>query len=196
MPTPLLAGLLVASLLAANGLAATGSDVQARMDADIASGRPIVVHVTVALCDNANQGIVRVSPELGNGQDPRTNLYWGALYGVRTHFRRTDGWAVAEVAVPDNPRVLDRVAFTASLTRGERSVPVHVIADAWDGAHIRDAIAAFLQMAAGGLTEEILVTGETPVVDTTKAQRELGWSPAWSGLEALRSMTGPEEESV
>ena len=26
------------------------------------------------------------------------------------------------------------------------------------------------------------------VVDTTKAQRELGWSPAWSGLEALRSM--------
>lgn len=29
------------------------------------------------------------------------------------------------------------------------------------------------------------------VVDTTKAQRELGWTPAWSGLEALRSMIGP-----
>lgn len=27
------------------------------------------------------------------------------------------------------------------------------------------------------------------VVDTSKAQRELGWSPRWTGLEALRSMT-------
>ena len=32
------------------------------------------------------------------------------------------------------------------------------------------------------------------VVDTTKAQRELGWSPAWSGLEALRSMTDPSAD--
>jgi nucleoside-diphosphate-sugar epimerase len=31
------------------------------------------------------------------------------------------------------------------------------------------------------------------VIDTTKARRELGWSPAWSGLEALRSMTEPDQ---
>ena len=37
-----------------------------------------VVHVFVALCDNRHQGIVPVRAELGNGQDPRTNLYWGA----------------------------------------------------------------------------------------------------------------------
>lgn len=30
------------------------------------------------------------------------------------------------------------------------------------------------------------------VVDTSKARRELGWSPAWTGLDALRSMTAPE----
>ena len=35
------------------------------------------IHVLVALCDNINQGIVPVPPQLGDGQDPRNNLYWG-----------------------------------------------------------------------------------------------------------------------
>jgi nucleoside-diphosphate-sugar epimerase len=29
------------------------------------------------------------------------------------------------------------------------------------------------------------------IVDTAKARRELGWSPVWTGLDALRSMTRP-----
>ncbi len=44
------------------------------------------VHVYVALCDNIHQGIVPIPKDLGNGQSPRTNLYWGALYGVKTYF--------------------------------------------------------------------------------------------------------------
>ena len=46
--------------------------------------RPLVVHVTVALCDNEHQGIVPVPRAIGNGKDPRNNLYWGADYGVKT----------------------------------------------------------------------------------------------------------------
>jgi len=59
-----------------------------------------VVHVFVALCDNEHQGIVPVRAELGNGRDPRTNLYWGAMYGVKTYFSRTSsmqhrgGWSL------------------------------------------------------------------------------------------------------
>jgi hypothetical protein len=34
--------------------AATGAEAQARIAADVAAGRPIVVHVIVALCDNEN----------------------------------------------------------------------------------------------------------------------------------------------
>jgi len=34
--------------------------------------------VFVALADNFNQGIVPVSAKLGNGDNPKTNLYWGA----------------------------------------------------------------------------------------------------------------------
>ena len=43
-----------------------------------------VAHVYVALCDNTYQGIVPVPKNLGDGQAPATNLYWGARYGVKT----------------------------------------------------------------------------------------------------------------
>ena len=37
-----------------------------------------LVHVFVALADNAHQGIVPVPAALGNGDDAAQNLYWGA----------------------------------------------------------------------------------------------------------------------
>ena len=40
------------------------------------------IHVFVALYDNKYQGIIPVPQKIGNGQDPRLNLYWGAGYGV------------------------------------------------------------------------------------------------------------------
>jgi len=81
-------------------VAATWAEVQSRITQDLADGRPVVVHVTVALCDNANQGIVPVPRHLGNGQDPRSNLCWGAMYGVRTYFSRRAGWT----AIPAEKR--------------------------------------------------------------------------------------------
>ena len=51
-----------------------------------------VIHVFVALADNVNQGIVPVSASLGNGDNPKTNLYWGAAFGVRTFFSRNKDW--------------------------------------------------------------------------------------------------------
>ena len=46
---------------------------------------PKSIHIIVALCDNEFQGIVPVSDLLGNGREPGTNLYWGALFGVKTN---------------------------------------------------------------------------------------------------------------
>lgn len=153
-----LVGLLVAAAGASSAWANTGRDVQVRIDADIAAGRPIVVHVVVALCDNTNQGIVPVPRALGDGQNPRTNLYWGALYGVRTHLPRASSWVRVDAPRAEDQRILDRVVFYASLKRDETSVPVYVVADAWDGAHIRGALQTYLIMAAGGSAERIEVT--------------------------------------
>lgn len=128
---------------------ATGKEVQARLAADIAAGHPIVVHVVVALCDNANQGIVPVPEQLGNGQDPGSNLYWGALYGLRTYLTRVGGWQRLSTAEPADERILERSVFRAHIERDGAAVAVYIVADAWDGAEIKSATRRFLEMVAG-----------------------------------------------
>jgi len=51
-----------------------------------------VIHVYVALCDNASQGIAPVPARIGNGDDPANNLYWGTADGARTIFSRSKNW--------------------------------------------------------------------------------------------------------
>ncbi len=122
-----------------------------------------VVHVFVALCDNKYQGIVPVPAALGNGQDPRSNLYWGAMYGVKTFFRRSPHWARLKFEMKPTERppgepdgaVLGRCVFkSVGLTP-----QVYVIAEAWDGRHMKAALMAFLRAAAGSLNAT-LVTNE------------------------------------
>jgi len=139
-------------------LGADGRAVQTRMAQDIAAGNPLVVHVVVALCDNLNQGIVPVPSALGNGQDPHTNLYWGARYGLRTFLTRDAGWTLLEAdrSDPDRP-IFERLVLHIEITRDGRKVPVLLVADAWDGAFIRQAMTAFLSMAAGESVKTIRV---------------------------------------
>jgi len=107
--------------------------------------------VFVALCDNRHQGIVPVPKALGNGQDARNNLYWGAMYGVKTFFRRSPHWKRITVAgVKDGARreaILDVAAFR--LAAGPRRP--YVYAEAYDGARMKSALADFFAAAAGRL---------------------------------------------
>jgi hypothetical protein len=110
-----------------------------------------LVHVFVALCDNRNQGIVKVPAHLGNGQDPAGNLYWGAAYGVKTFLARSGGWEEVPLANrPRRPEILARALF-----RNRGSGPaVRILAEAYDGAHMKAALADFLGAAAGTLAVE------------------------------------------
>ncbi|WKZ67394.1 MAG: hypothetical protein QY325_05585 [Flavobacteriales bacterium] len=101
------------------------------------------VHVLVALCDNQYQGIVKVPHGIGNGQKPGTNLYWGAGYGVRTHFDRSGEWK--RVACPPalEPHILDRAVWK------HRDSAVYLIAEAYDGQAIRLATEDLLRYASG-----------------------------------------------
>ncbi|HXV68162.1 MAG TPA: hypothetical protein VD738_04480 [Nitrospira sp.] len=151
-------GIVVAlALITGTASAANSSDVQARIDADLAADNPIVVHVVVALCDNVNQGIVPVPEALGNGQAPGSNLYWGALYGVRTYLPRSASWTGLHVERPDDQQVLDRIVLYGEIDRKQRGVSVYIVADAWDGAEIREAMQAYLEMTAGRLVESVTV---------------------------------------
>jgi len=136
-----LTSLLAAHLLAAQRLAAQSS--------------PRTVHVFVALADNKNQGIVPVAAVLGNGDDPARNLYWGSAYGVKTYFARSADWQMIASAQRPKTEVLERCIFK------HRTQNVYLIADAYQGSKIKQAILDFLEAAAGGETESVAVKAGT-----------------------------------
>lgn len=108
-----------------------------------------VIHVFVALADNVNQGIVPVSASLGNGDNPATNLYWGAAFGIKTFFSRNKDWEL--ISVTPNPRgaVLERCIFK------HRKASAVLVADAYRGKEISQTIWDFLEAAAGKPGEEL-----------------------------------------
>jgi len=110
------------------------------------------VHVFVALADNQHQGIVPVAPALGNGDDPEHNLYWGSAYGVKTFFARSPEWGRLGCTQKPEPAILERCVFAY------RMADVYLVADAYRGIEIKQAIHDFLDSAAGGGAESIPAT--------------------------------------
>jgi hypothetical protein len=153
-------GFVVATSVASGAGDTPWSDVQARIDAQVAAGESIVTHIVVALCDNIHQGIVPVPAELGNGQNPRENLYWGAAYGVRTFLTNRAGWEIVESSTGTQGGRLERIVLRTDLERGNESVEAILVADAWDGRFMPEAIDRFLQMAAGSHAETIDVVAD------------------------------------
>jgi hypothetical protein len=112
---------------------------------------PRIVHVFVALADNQHQGIIPVPAKLGNGDDPDHNLYWGAAYGVRTFFARSAEWQLLAPSKKPKLEVLERCVFK------HRDQNVYLVADAYQGSQIKQAIIDFLNSAAGRNPETIAV---------------------------------------
>src|SRR5580700_11883877 len=109
------------------------------------------VHVFVALADNQSQGIVPVAAKLGNGEDPEHNLYWGSAYGVRTFFARSADWERIACGQKPKAEILERCVFK------HRATNVYLVADAYRGREIRQAILDFLASAAGDDPETVSV---------------------------------------
>jgi len=107
------------------------------------------VHVFVALADNQSQGIVPVAAKLGNGEDPEHNLYWGSAYGVKTFFSRSPDWARITCGEKPKAEILERCVFK------HRATNVYLVADAYRGREIRQAILDFLASAAGDGPETV-----------------------------------------
>ncbi|MBS1840921.1 MAG: hypothetical protein JSS69_06845 [Acidobacteria bacterium] len=107
---------------------------------------PRVVHVFVALADNAHQGIVPVPAALGNGDDPDRNLYWGAAFGVRTFFHKSADWEQIGVTTHHGGPIIDTRIFR------HKASGTYLIADAYRGSEIKEAVNDFFSAAAGFAT--------------------------------------------
>ena len=124
----------------------------------IVAKQSLVIHVFVPLCDNENQGIVPVSKALGNGQNPKTNLYWGAMYGIKNHFTKSSKWKRIAAQNDIKQPLLERVVFERKTSNGAK---VYLIADAYDGSKMRECVVDYLQSLAGQKIEEISIEGKT-----------------------------------
>jgi hypothetical protein len=116
-----------------------------------AQNQPRTIHVFVALADNKNQGIVPVAAILGNGDDPAHNLYWGSAYGYKTFFSRSADWQLIACQQRPHSGILERCIFK------HWQQNVYLVADAYQGKRIKQAIVDFLDAAAGGDEESIPV---------------------------------------
>ncbi len=102
------------------------------------------IHVFVALCDNKYQGIVPVPERIGDGKNPNTNLYWGCGYGVRSYFKlKTKDWNLVKTIKSTNSKILERILFKHA------TKDVYLLADAYDGEHIKTCTEDFLKASNG-----------------------------------------------
>jgi hypothetical protein len=108
-----------------------------------------VIHVLVALCDNENQGIVPVSPTLGNGEDPQKNLYWGAAFGVKTFFGKSQNWTKLSETQDPKENVLQRIVFK------HKRQNVYLVADAYRGSKMKETIDDFFAAVSGAKIENV-----------------------------------------
>ena len=129
------------------------ASLQSRTFAFAEELEPKTVRIIVCLADNRNQGIVPISAQLGNGQDPKNNLYWGALYGVKSYFSRHADWEKIASEVERGPHQLDYIEFQLKDT----TTPVSIKAEAWDGAHMDKAISRFYGLLSDRSSAEDLI---------------------------------------
>ena len=126
-------------------------------DYDPASGEESgikTIHLFVALCDNRYQGITPVPAALGNGQNHNSNLYWGALYGVRTFFKKSGEWKLVATRKASGI-ILERLVFKHAAQN------YYLIADAYNGRYIKECTLDFLNSSCGAQKDTIQLGGRT-----------------------------------
>ena len=137
------------------GIAATASLIPTPALASTQTAR-----IIVSLADNVHQGIVPIKASLGNGQDPRNNLYWGALYGVKSYFKQSAGWNVRSQPT-DNPVILDKLSLWQDNDRNGEEVT----AEAWDGSAQKSATEQFMQALVYTNDDLTIFVGHNPLMD-------------------------------
>jgi hypothetical protein len=122
-------GLFVASMVCAS----------AQSDAETTR----TIHVLAALCDNDSQGIMPVNEELGDGDKPIWNLYWGAMYGVKTVFDKSEDWERLERRKKVDDVLLERCVYR------HKATGAILVADAYRGSQIKRTVKDFVESVAG-----------------------------------------------
>lgn len=129
-----------------------------RLKSKIQSKSALVVHVFVPLCDNENQGIVPVNKQLGDGLNLKTNLYWGAGYGVKSYFKKYEGWKLLKSTIDTIGNVLERVIFYKKNSVGTE---IYLVADAYRGDRMKACLHDYFRSLGGWKEETDTLSGKS-----------------------------------
>ncbi len=121
---------------------------------DLAAGRPLVVRVIIPLC--SNDQVSCGASWAGQPGRPKTNLYWGAIFGARTLFEaRSSPWHTVEIGPGEGP-VVERAVYRRSVPGElwglEGEIEQIAVLEAHHGDHIDAAVRALMETAARGGT--------------------------------------------
>lgn len=118
-----------------------------------ASNDVVYIHLLVPLCDNDNQGIVPVNKQLGDGTNLKTNLYWGAGYGIKSYFKLKVKWHLDTSILNPEKGILERVVF--SKTMGAKKV--FIVADAYRGDQMNNCMRNYFNFLAGSNKDSLKI---------------------------------------
>ncbi len=149
----------------------------------------LTVTVHVGLADRRLGHLAPVAARFGDGDDPGTNQYWGALFGVETHFANADGWRRIHTDSGDGIRILRRVAFHRTVVPNDRwrdrgiSDPfgVYLLALAWPSRLLESAMEQPLRDA---------LTGRTLVLELNRGEVAFGGGSVIVGYVGQNAMLG------
>ena len=150
---------------------------------DLRAGKPLVVDVEVALCDNTI--ITCGGRGLGDGDDLSRNLYWASDGGLRGWFeRRGSPWRRVERRGRDGD-VLETVVYERSVAPGgawrrhgvRAPFVVRVVAHGWRGRAIDGALDSFVSRLDDGDAQIVAYVGHNGGMD----RETLAWPPPRAG---------------
>ena len=127
------------------------------LNARLPAGEPApkVIHVFVALCDNASQGIQPVPAKIGNGDDLIGNLYWGCDDALKPCLGRSGAWKKMMTGKPAGQDIiLERIVMR------HQASGAWLVADAYRGREIKRALEDYFSALAGILKSEVEVAGK------------------------------------
>jgi len=138
---------------------------RARIQEDLEAGRPLVVHVLVALC--SNDQIDCGSSIAGRAGNLSHNVYWGAIFGARRFLERKHSEFSRLSLEKIDDVVLERAVYRRRVPAArwklqrEGSVEQIVVLDAVHGDAINRAVSGFWSAAASGERLSIVDGGRT-----------------------------------
>ena len=128
----------------------------ARTAAELASDHPLVITQYVALCDNEHQNIAPVSKRLGDGDNPDTNLYWGAAFGYRTFFKKQRAWK-HDITIYGETKISETLVFSRTIQPDgawiksglEKPFKVYLVIIGYRGRYIQETVEEYFNALYG-----------------------------------------------